>query len=204
MAMISFAYRDPNSKISLSQIRHMLGGFFVGVEYGFVLKLIEVNKFISDGKYACNSEMICKTSESDDDKRKRLSAQIQMIYAGVLAQALSEKQPWKINEEEARSFLKSNGASDYSKAEKLILQLSSLNDGNCNTTDQPKKICEEHWDKAKSIIIQKAPLINEMSKRMLSDTLPRMQYYSWGSDELEKIIKSCGEVPKPNSDQGEK
>lgn len=175
--------------IALGVAKHEAGHYIVSRVHGFPAGSIELTIFDVRGEHSGKFDLrLNQPLRSVADIRSYLCARIQILYAGVLAQAL---QDGEIDGDEALGYAAKGGAGDRKKAEELLHLVRNIDypdkDDETMMRSQLAKLGSELWNQAAQIVMDEHALIENLAQRLAAKVEHLNRPYRLSETELVAI-----------------
>lgn len=175
--------------IALGVAKHEAGHYIVSRVHGFPAGGIALTIFDVHGGHSGESDLrVNQPLRSVADIRRYLCARIQILYAGVLAQAL---QDGIIDGDEALAYAAKGGAGDRNKAGELLHLVRNIDypeeDNETTMHSQLTKLGNALWNQAAQIVMDEHALIENLAQRLATKVEHVNRRYRLSETELQVI-----------------
>lgn len=195
-------------EIATRVARHEAGHYVVARALGFRVGGLSITFTDFLGGYRAGSEITLPTSLSSvSDISGYLRRRVKVLYAGVLAEAMSAGE---IDRDKALEYIRKGGADDHSKVRELINAIRSIEYGATKTDEEAQSQLDvldcELWNASADLVKAESATIVGLGSRLASEVREIGKAYKISKAELESLpalVKRFGIATKqPNNASG--
>lgn len=179
--------------------QHEAGHYIVARALGFRTEGLEIEMLDRSGSHRAGSGFDPVRAIRDlRDARQYLQDRVQVLYAGALAQFLSNG---KVDEDAASEFFNTDGRQDKAIATTLINILRNIRYP--DTTDkaevesQVREISDDLWGRTRDLVERDSELISGLGRRIASDVKSTRQPVKLSEDYLKTLPAMQKRFPRP-------
>ena len=179
-----------NHEQSLPICRHEVGHYIVAKQLGFKMNGINIKIIDNRGCHdAENNLELYRKLRTMKDILNYLDDRIQILYAGALAQSLSNG---AVNTDHAEKYFEYGSDHDQKKALELVEIIRNIRypDSDENTAiKEIEQIRRELFSKTQNVVVSNERIICKLSQKLDSEIHQLGETYDFSEDKINDILK---------------